>query len=189
MTQPSRATLPLMLLCTLLALAACAGSGTGSEPGPAPGSADPSSLVPAPSGSTPGTPSLPGTPLPSASAPEGTLPPAGATTSLTVEFSADGSTPTDSWTLHCNGSAALPESTAPDPAGACAVLAAQGTALFAAVPADRMCTQQISGPQRARVTGTVNGENVDASFSLTDGCQTERWEKLTPLLGPASNVR
>ena len=187
MTQPSRPTMPLMLLCTLLALAACAGSGTGSEPGPAPGSADPSSLVPAPSGSTPGTPSLPGTP--SASAPEGTLPPAGATTSLTVEFSADGSTPTDSWTLHCNGSAALPESTAPDPAGACAVLAAQGTALFAAVPADRMCTQQISGPQRARVTGTVNGEAVDASFSLTDGCQTERWEKLTPLLGPASNVR
>ncbi|MBP3041942.1 hypothetical protein KKR91_00980 [Arthrobacter jiangjiafuii] len=109
-------------------------------------------------------------------------------TSLTVDFSQDGTATTDTYTLECDGAAPAGDSAAPDPAAACAVLAAQGAALFAPPSADTMCTQMIQGMQRAHVSGTVNGEAVDADFSLTNGCEISRWEKLTGLLGPAEGT-
>lgn len=126
-------------------------------------------------------------PSPSASAPSATPTgsPAAAGTSLTVEFLADGDTPSGTWTLQCNDADPAGTSGAPDPAAACAVLAEQGAALFSPVDPDLMCIQQISGMQRAKVTGTVNGESVDRTFSLRDGCETGKWESLTALLGPA----
>ena len=163
-----RSVFPLLLLCSALALAAC-GSDAGSDPG---------------NDSSPSVTNSATAASPSAAAPT-SAPGEAAATSLTVEFAADGSTTSDTWTLQCDGAAPLPGSNAPDPAAACAVLAEQGSALFAESATDRMCTQNIAGMQRARVTGTVNGEPVDASFSLTDGCEISRWERLTGLLGPA----
>lgn len=154
----------LVLTLAALALSACgdsAGAPTGGSTAPSP---SPSASVPSvtPSGS-----------------------PAAAGTSLTVEFLADGDTPSGTWTLQCNGADPAGTSDAPDPAAACAVLAGSGASLFAAPDPNLMCTQNIIGMQRAKVTGTVNGESVDRTFSLRDGCEIGRWENLTALLGPA----
>jgi hypothetical protein len=48
---------------------------------------------------------------------------------------------------------------------------------FAPVPPDAVCAQVYGGPQVARVRGRVRGRSVDATFSRTDSCQTERWER------------
>ena len=111
-----------------------------------------------------------------------------ADTSVTVQFLADGESPSASWTLQCNGAAPVGSSEAPDPAAACAVLAEQGAALFAAPDPNVMCTQEVRGMQRAEVAGTVNGETVDREFSLRNGCEIGRWENLTALLGPAQGT-
>ena len=113
--------------------------------------------------------------------------PGNSETSLQVEFSPDGTAAMEVYTLECDGGVPAAGSAAPDPAAACAALAAGGEALFAE-PRGLSCTQQITGPQRARVTGTVNGTAVDSSFSLTDGCQISRWLPLTGLLGPAEGL-
>ena len=51
--------------------------------------------------------------------------------------------------------------------------------------ADGICTQQFGGPQPATVTGTVDGDQVDATFSRTDGCEISRWDALDAVLQPA----
>ncbi|UER55486.1 hypothetical protein HJG43_14130 [Kineosporiaceae bacterium SCSIO 59966] len=72
----------------------------------------------------------------------------------------------------------------PDPEAACRALAdTGGAAAFDPVPDDMMCTEIYGGPQRATVTGTVDGTAVDAEFSRTDGCEIARWDALAPLLG------
>ncbi|MCO7221989.1 SSI family serine proteinase inhibitor [Klenkia sp. PcliD-1-E] len=70
----------------------------------------------------------------------------------------------------------------PDPAAACAQVAAVGPAGFAAPDPGAVCTQQYDGPQTATVSGTVAGQPVDASFSRTDGCAISRWDALSALL-------
>ncbi|WP_104159907.1 hypothetical protein [Arthrobacter sp. ZGTC212] len=161
----------LVLGVAALALSAC-GDSAGAP------SADSSSAAPSASSSASpsASPSTGGTPAPDASS---------AGTSLTVEYRQDGETTSATWTLQCDGATPVGSSDAPDPAAACAGLADQGSALFAAPDANLMCTQIIKGQQRAHVTGTVNGEAVDRTFSLRDGCEIGRWENLTALLGPA----
>ncbi|CAN5270678.1 hypothetical protein BH09ACT10_BH09ACT10_18230 [soil metagenome] len=66
----------------------------------------------------------------------------------------------------------------PDPTTACAALAKAEASVFEAVPADRMCTAIFGGPQVAKVTGTLNGKEIDASFSRTNGCEVGRWDAL-----------
>ena len=170
--------LPLALLtltAAALLLAGCADSG-----GSPAGESTPDSTSPSPS-TSPSTSSAAASQTPAPA-------PASAGTSLTVDFSQDGTATTDTYTLECDGAAPVGNSAAPDPAAACSVLAAQGAALFAPPAADTMCTQMIKGMQRAHVSGTVNGEAVDADFLLTNGCEISRWEKLTPLLGPAEGT-
>ncbi|MCQ1986451.1 hypothetical protein [Arthrobacter sp. zg-Y844] len=169
-----------MLLCSAVLLAACgADSGRSPDSGESTGSPSESTTAPA---SPVGSPTPTGSPTP-APGTGGTA--AEAPVSLTVEFSADGTTPSSTWTLQCDGAGPREGSTVPDPAGACAVLAEQGVAALAEPAAGLMCTQEIRGMQRAHVTGMVRGEAVDTTFSLTDGCQISRWERLTALLGPA----
>ncbi len=69
----------------------------------------------------------------------------------------------------------------PDPAAACAALAAEADALDP-VPPDTACTLLYGGPEQARITGTLDGEPVEAVLSRVDGCQIDRWERLLPLL-------
>ena len=148
----------LAFTAAALLLAGCADS----NPGSAPSSSSPAS---SPSAST--------------SSPA-------AATSLSVELMADGEAVTDTWTLECDGATPAGESAAPDPAAACAALAENGTGLFAEPGSDVACTMQYGGPQRAAVSGTVDGEAVEAEFAASDGCQISRWEALSGLLGPAT---
>ncbi|MDM7990934.1 hypothetical protein [Arthrobacter sp. zg-Y877] len=163
------AVIPL-LLCTAVLLAACAAD----SGGPSPQSPQ--------SPSESATPGVSPTPSGSSAPPAGD---AGAPVSLTIDFRADGTTPSGTWTLQCDGAEPREGSDVPDPVAACALLAEQGSDAFAEPAADLMCTQEIRGMQRAHVTGTVNGEQVDTTFALTDGCEISRWERLTALLGPA----
>lgn len=134
--------------------------------------------------STPGTSPSSSEPASSPASSAATSP--AAATSLSVELMADGEAVTDTWTLECDGANPVGESGAPDPAAACAALAEGGTGLFAEPGTDVACTMQYGGPQRASVSGTVDGEEVDAEFAASDGCQISRWEALSGLLGPAT---
>ena len=154
----------IMLTAAALVLAGCAES----DPGSAPSSSEPA-------------------PSPSASSSSPAAPPEAAT-SLSVELMAAGEAVTDTWTLECDGANPAGESGAPDPAAACAALAENGTGLFAEPGSDVACTMQYGGPQRATVSGTVDGEEVEAEFAASDGCQISRWEALSGLLGPATGA-
>jgi hypothetical protein len=73
----------------------------------------------------------------------------------------------------------------PDPARACAAVEKNtrwGRDAFAPVPDGTACTMQYGGPATARVTGTWAGRPVDATYERSNGCQTERWDRLVPLL-------
>ncbi|MEU6486233.1 SSI family serine proteinase inhibitor [Streptomyces sp. NPDC046887] len=61
-------------------------------------------------------------------------------------------------------------------------LAAQDRDPFAPVAEGTMCTMQHGGPATAHITGTWRGEDVDARFSRTDGCEIARWDALKPVL-------
>lgn len=159
----------LLLTVTALSVTGCGGS-SGSDDTDGPDSPD--SPTPSPSPSSSSTPT-------SSSA---------AATSLTVEFRPDGVDVGDTYTLECDGPEPVGDSAAPDPAAACAALAAEGATLFAPPAADAVCTQIIAGLQTAHVSGTVNGQAVDAQFSLKNGCEISRWKNLTGLLGPAGGT-
>ena len=72
--------------------------------------------------------------------------------------------------------------TLPRAAVACARLAAGGPALFRPPPPDQACIEVYGGPQRAIVTGTVSGRDVWVSLRRRDGCEIERWRRLSFLL-------
>jgi hypothetical protein len=110
----------------------------------------------------------------------------GDATSLTVTYRPNGSQsgPKQTWSLRCEPAGG----TLSRPAAACRRLAAGGAELFAGVPKDVVCTQIYGGPQTGRVVGTLQGERVSASFSRSDGCQIERWERVSPWLLPRGGV-
>jgi hypothetical protein len=53
---------------------------------------------------------------------------------------------------------------------------------FAPVPDDVACTDIFGGPQTARVSGTLRGERVAATFSRSNGCEIHRWDSVAALL-------
>jgi hypothetical protein len=71
--------------------------------------------------------------------------------------------------------------THPDPEAACGLLTANADALEP-VPADTACTMIFGGPEQATVVGTVNGEQVDAAFERSNGCELDRWDRMAALL-------
>ncbi len=77
------------------------------------------------------------------------------------------------WTL----TADPPGGDHPDPAAACAALAAAPRP-FAPVPAGTICAQVYGGPQTAAIEGSWAGQPVRASYSRVDGCQIARWNAL-----------
>jgi hypothetical protein len=56
---------------------------------------------------------------------------------------------------------------------------------FAPPRPDVACNMIYSGPQTATVRGLLRGKPVNARFSRTDGCQTNRWERVKALLRAA----
>ena len=110
-----------------------------------------------------------------------------ATTTLRVTYWEDSAKPADSvtWTLRCNPA----RGSLPRPARACARLAAGGAKLFAPLPRNIVCTEIYGGPQRARVVGTVNGRRIWATFARSNGCEIDRWQRISPWLVPPGGVR
>ena len=99
------------------------------------------------------------------------------TTDLTIVLD-DGGGATHTWRLTCDP----PGGDHPTPDAACAALAAHGETALPPVPKDRMCTQIYGGPEKATVTGTWRGKQVDSTFSKTNGCEISRWKSMAGLL-------
>jgi hypothetical protein len=107
-------------------------------------------------------------------------------TSLRITYWKDSAKPLArvSWTLRCTPTGG----SLPRPARACTRLLAGGTRLFKPVPQNAVCTEIYGGPQRALVAGTVRGRPVRAIFSRTNGCQIDRWQRISPWLVPPGGV-
>jgi hypothetical protein len=52
---------------------------------------------------------------------------------------------------------------------------------LAPVPSGSACTMIFGGPQKATITGTLDGQPVNASFERSNGCEIARWENLVKL--------
>jgi hypothetical protein len=110
----------------------------------------------------------------------------GGDTSLRIAYWEDGPAgPPDSvWTLRCDP----PGGTLRASARACARLDAGGRALFAPLSPKVVCTEIYGGPQRARVTGVLDGKRIWATFARTNGCHIARWAKVSPWLLPPGGI-
>ena len=97
---------------------------------------------------------------------------------LTVVYDAGRGGAVTTWTLTCDPIGG----DHPDAEAACEALAQNAASALPAVPPDRVCTQSIGGPQSAAVTGRWNDADVDSRFTLTNGCEIDRWQALTGLL-------
>lgn len=71
--------------------------------------------------------------------------------------------------------------THPDPEGACTALAADPQALEPVAP-DAACTMIFGGPEQAMVVGVLEGEQVNAAFERSNGCELDRWDRMAVLL-------
>lgn len=102
---------------------------------------------------------------------------AAARTSLMITADlADGAKPY-SWSLTCDPVGGKH----PNRKAACALLDKRGTKVFAPVPANAVCTEIYGGPERVRVRGTVKGKKVDATFTRSNGCEIDRYERAVAL--------
>ena len=86
-------------------------------------------------------------------------------------------------TLSCDPSGGTHQS----PAAACEQLYALDEP-FAPPPADEMCTELYGGPEEALITGTYRGEPVSYKLARTNGCEIDRYEKLSFLLPLGSHA-
>lgn len=100
---------------------------------------------------------------------------------LTISVDAGSGTPS-TYTLTCEPAGG----DHPEPDDACAALAAAWPSAFGPVPKDLACTEIYGGPETAQVTGTVDGQPVDTTFSRTNGCEIHRWDQVQGLLTAVS---
>ncbi|HZG93870.1 MAG TPA: SSI family serine proteinase inhibitor [Mycobacteriales bacterium] len=108
--------------------------------------------------------------------------PAAPQSRLTVTVDPDGkATATKTWTLQCEP----PGGDHPDPAGACAQLAAAERP-FAPLPKDVMCTEIYGGPATATISGVWRGAAVAASYARQNGCGISRWDAIAKVLAGAA---
>ena len=74
-----------------------------------------------------------------------------------------------------------PGGTHPRPEEACLALQADPSALEP-LPPDSVCTQIYGGPEEAEVVGTLDGEQLHATFSRQNGCEVDRWDRFAAVL-------
>jgi Subtilisin inhibitor-like len=87
--------------------------------------------------------------------------------------------PSHAWTLRCGPVGG----TLPSAAAACRRLTAATGDPFAPTPPETACTAIYGGPQVARVVGhSYRNRKVWATFRRRDGCETERWNRISFLL-------
>jgi Subtilisin inhibitor-like len=107
-------------------------------------------------------------------------------TALRITYWEDSARPsaTVTWTLRCHPA----RGTLPRPVRACARLVAGGAKLFAPLPKNVVCTEIYGGPQKARIVGTVEAKRVWATFARSNGCEIDRWQRLSPWLLPPGGI-
>jgi Subtilisin inhibitor-like len=86
------------------------------------------------------------------------------------------------WTLRCGPAGG----TLPARARACRRLLALQQP-FGPVRRGAVCTQIYGGPQVAEVRGSLRGAPVATTFTRTDGCQIERWNRVRFLFGSVAS--
>ncbi|MCD4851392.1 subtilase-type protease inhibitor [Arthrobacter sp. AK01] len=156
----------LLAVLAVAGLAACSGT-------PSPGSTG--SATQAPSSSAPSSSSA----TPSASAATGA---GDAELSITLIETPEAAPQT--FTLVCTAGAPAAESNHPSAAEACTSIKNSPSILSPApTKTDQACTMQYGGPATAKVTGAVDGKDVTAAFSRTDGCQIALWDAAKSVLG------
>ena len=93
------------------------------------------------------------------------------------------------YTLVCASGTPAAESSHPNAAAACAALKANPGILSPTEPGtSRPCTQQYGGPQKATVTGMVDGVAVESSFARSNGCEISAWDAAKDVLGAAGGA-
>jgi hypothetical protein len=70
----------------------------------------------------------------------------------------------------------------PTDSAACGAAAGVSAADLQKPASDMACTQLYGGPEEATIKGTIRGNDVDASFKRTDGCEISRWDNVKALL-------
>jgi hypothetical protein len=71
---------------------------------------------------------------------------------------------------------------APTDSQACGAAAGVSAADLRPTGKGTACTQIYGGPEEATIKGQIRGEDVDATFTRTDGCEISRWDKVKALL-------
>jgi Subtilisin inhibitor-like len=99
-------------------------------------------------------------------------------TELTITFWPEGP---DGESVEATLACDPPGGTHPDPEAACAALGADPAALDPVAP-DMACTMIFGGPEQATVVGVLNGEDVDAAFERSNGCELDRWDRMAALI-------
>ncbi|MGY2743881.1 SSI family serine proteinase inhibitor [Pseudarthrobacter sp. O4] len=183
--QVSRAALVLMAVA---GLAAC-NPGGGTTPSPSASTAAPTSTGASPSSGTPSPDTETTSPAPSPSAAPVTSGPGEGNAELAIMVKPSETGTPANFTLVCRDGVPTAESQHPSAAPACVALKNNAAILSLAPKAtDQACTQQYGGPQKATVTGVVDGRPVEASFSLVDGCEINAWNAAKDVLGSAAGA-
>lgn len=170
-----------LVLMAVAGLAACTpGGGTPSPSATSPGPAETSpSATATPSPDTETT-----TPAPSPSAVPVTPGPGEGNAELAIMVKPSETGTPANFTLVCQGGVPAAESQHPDAAAACLAVKNNAALLSPAPrPTDQACTMQYGGPQEATVTGVVDGQPVEATFTLRDGCEIAAWNAAKDVLG------
>jgi hypothetical protein len=172
----------LRLFTAVLAISAGLLSGCSGSP-----NSGPSASGSAPATPSPDTETSAAAPAPTTSRPSNGPGQGNAELAITVVPS-EGAPELD-YTLVCTSGNPAAESSHPDPAAACAALKANPAIAAPATPeSTRPCTQQYGGPQKATVTGVVDGVAVESSFARTNGCEISAWDAAKDVLGAAGGA-
>jgi len=164
-----------LVLMAVAGLAACTpGGGGGGTPSPTSPSA---TVTPSPDAETT-------TPAPSPSAAPVTSGPGEGNAELAIMVKPSETGTPANFTLVCVDGVPAAESQHPDAAAACLAVKNNAALLSPAPrPTDQACTMQYGGPQEATVTGVVDGQPVEATFTLRDGCEIADWNAAKDVLG------
>ncbi|MGG5172332.1 hypothetical protein ACQR35_09155 [Pseudarthrobacter sp. J1738] len=191
MTRKLRAATTLTAVLLLTTVSACATPGT-SQPTAS------TTTTPAPSAtsSASGTsnPSTPGSSISQSTPPTGAVatPPSGpGDASLTITLVPQANATAVVSTLECSAGAVSSSkpSTVSNPASACTLVKDHANYFVPRITSKNVaCTQNISGPETATITGTVNGTEVNLSYNRKDGCGISAWKAMEPLLGRGGAV-
>jgi hypothetical protein len=98
--------------------------------------------------------------------------------SLTIVVDDPEAATSQTWTLECDPASG----DVPDPESACERLSALDDP-WAPVPAGVACAEIFGGPQVMSVSGEFRGDPVDATFTRSNACEIERFDRVADALG------